>query len=226
MKTLEEAIEWAARRPHEVRELARGSAAGSEILEVCEGIGAFLAEKNAAYGNSALEPLRIFSRASPQEQILVRLDDKLSRLSRGHAAGEDVIMDLIGYLVLLVVCERRLRADVPDSGREAGDRGLRDRGGNGAPGHSQAGGLRSPGAGAPGVQRGVAGADSSDLETPAGMTTPRRERCQDCGEPSGDGVICESCRIRKGFHRHGEKPSERTSEGILWSNQRSNGHGR
>jgi hypothetical protein len=34
------------------------------------------------------------------EQINVRLDDKLSRLMRGHAAGEDVEWDLMGYLVL------------------------------------------------------------------------------------------------------------------------------
>ena len=41
------------------------------------------------------------------EQIRVRIDDKLSRLARGQAAGEDVVLDLIGYLVLLRVAERR-----------------------------------------------------------------------------------------------------------------------
>jgi hypothetical protein len=44
---------------------------------------AMLLEKNAKYGNSALEPIRCFSRADPVEQIRVRLDDKLSRLMRG-----------------------------------------------------------------------------------------------------------------------------------------------
>ena len=62
-------------------------------------------EKNAAYGGSALDPVRIFSTASTTEQIRVRLDDKLSRLARGHAAGEDVVLDLIGYLVLLLCAE-------------------------------------------------------------------------------------------------------------------------
>lgn len=38
-----------------------------------------LLAKNAAYGNSALEPVRIFSKADPTEQIRVRIDDKLSR---------------------------------------------------------------------------------------------------------------------------------------------------
>lgn len=59
-----------------------------------------LIDKNRAYGNSALDPVRIFSSASPSEQIDVRLDDKLSRLKRGHAAGEDVELDLLGYLLL------------------------------------------------------------------------------------------------------------------------------
>lgn len=60
-----------------------------------------LLEKNRAYGNSALEPVRIFSKASVKEQILVRIDDKLSRLARGSEAGEDVVLDLIGYLLIL-----------------------------------------------------------------------------------------------------------------------------
>ncbi|CAN1721979.1 protein of unknown function [Hyphomicrobium sp. 1Nfss2.1] len=69
-----------------------------------------LLKKNAAYGNSALDPVRIFSSAPPAEQIAVRLDDKLSRLKRGHAAGEDVEEDLLGYLFLRRIA-RRLEAD-------------------------------------------------------------------------------------------------------------------
>ena len=65
-----------------------------------------LIAKNKAYGNSALDPVRIFSTAPTAEQIRVRIDDKLSRLARGHAAGEDVTKDLLGYLVLLRIAER------------------------------------------------------------------------------------------------------------------------
>lgn len=65
-----------------------------------------LLAKNAAYGNSALEPVRVFSRAGASEQIRVRIDDKLARLARGTAAGEDTVLDLIGYLVLLRIAER------------------------------------------------------------------------------------------------------------------------
>lgn len=78
-----------------------------EMIRVeCQEVQRILLEKNAAYGNSALEPIRIFSRADAVEQIRVRLDDKLSRLARGHAAGEDVILDLIGYLILLRIAMR------------------------------------------------------------------------------------------------------------------------
>lgn len=67
-------------------------------------IRSMLIEKNAAYGNSALEPVRVFSRAAPIEALLVRIDDKLSRIARGSDyPGEDTIDDLIGYLVLLKV---------------------------------------------------------------------------------------------------------------------------
>lgn len=74
------------------------------IDRVCRETRDLLLEKNRAYGNSALDPVRIFSKADPGEQILVRIDDKLSRLARGQNAGEDVEQDFLGYLVLLLVC--------------------------------------------------------------------------------------------------------------------------
>lgn len=65
-----------------------------------------LLSKNAAYGNSALDPVRVFSNASPEEQIRVRIDDKLSRLARGANCDEDVILDLLGYLILLRIFKK------------------------------------------------------------------------------------------------------------------------
>lgn len=75
----------------------------TKIAETCDSIKQMLLEKNKAYGNSALDPVRIFSNADPVEQIKVRIDDKLSRLKRGRLMGEDVVNDLIGYLVLLKI---------------------------------------------------------------------------------------------------------------------------
>lgn len=77
------------------------------VREELSAVEAMLLAKNAAYGDAALSPLRIFSHASPVEQLLVRIDDKLSRLARGSAAGEDVERDLLGYLVLLRIARRQ-----------------------------------------------------------------------------------------------------------------------
>jgi len=78
-----------------------------DILRVCTGLANMLIAKNKAYGDSALKPLRVFSKADAVEQIKVRMDDKLSRIMRGEAAGEDALFDLVGYWVLLQVAERR-----------------------------------------------------------------------------------------------------------------------
>lgn len=75
------------------------------IAAACDEIKAMLLAKNAAYGDSALQPVRVFSDASPTEALRVRIDDKISRLARGASAGEDTVLDLIGYLILLRIAE-------------------------------------------------------------------------------------------------------------------------
>lgn len=71
------------------------------IKNVCDEICNLLISKNQKYGNSALEPKRIFSRSDTIEQINVRIDDKLSRIAnRKDDEDEDVELDLIGYLIL------------------------------------------------------------------------------------------------------------------------------
>ena len=77
---------------------------------VCDDIKELLLEKNRKYGDSALNPNRIFSKADAVEQILVRIDDKLNRIQKGAgllANDEDVVSDLIGYLVLLKIALKR-----------------------------------------------------------------------------------------------------------------------
>ncbi len=69
-------------------------------------IGNILIEKNKAYGDSALNPVRVFSKADREEQLYVRIDDKISRIQRGtDFANEDTIDDLIGYLILLKIAK-------------------------------------------------------------------------------------------------------------------------
>jgi hypothetical protein len=72
-----------------------------EILAQVKAIAEVLIEKNKKYGNSAIQPKRIFSKASPVEQINVRIDDKLSRIANQQINDdEDAEFDLIGYLIL------------------------------------------------------------------------------------------------------------------------------
>ena len=77
-----------------------------KISKVCDDVKDMLLEKNRKYGDSALNPIRIFSKSDTVEQIKVRIDDKLNRFKNMQEDDtEDVINDLIGYLILLKVAE-------------------------------------------------------------------------------------------------------------------------
>jgi|TARA_R110000803_G_C11970741_1_gene319699 hypothetical protein len=72
------------------------------IKEVGREVVMLLLEKNKAYGDTANEPPQIFSKLSPKEGILARIDDKLSRIKTVglNNKTEDTMLDLIGYLIL------------------------------------------------------------------------------------------------------------------------------
>lgn len=80
-----------------------------DLDDVLGSIRELLISKNESYGNSALGPIRVFSKALPDQQLLVRIDDKLSRIANGSGmyANEDTVTDLIGYLLLLKISESR-----------------------------------------------------------------------------------------------------------------------
>jgi len=90
-----------------------------KIDRVLEALGGLLKAKNKAYGNSALEPIRVFSKADNLEQINVRLDDKLSRIRNG-STDEDAEWDLMGYLVLKRIAMMSVN-DEPDVTKFSGD---------------------------------------------------------------------------------------------------------
>ena len=72
-----------------------------DICTVLDEIKEMLLEKNKRYGDSALHPVRVFSKADPIESLLVRMDDKLSRIRNlDPNDSEDAYLDLLGYLVL------------------------------------------------------------------------------------------------------------------------------
>lgn len=77
-----------------------------KVKKVCNEIAQLLIEKNKSYGNAALDPIRCFSKLDSVQQLLVRIDDKLSRIMRGNEfPNEDTIKDLMGYLVLLKIAQ-------------------------------------------------------------------------------------------------------------------------
>jgi hypothetical protein len=78
------------------------------IKNECLSVMQMLLKKNERYGNSALDPIRVFSRSDLYEQIRVRIDDKLKRIQNQAADDdEDAEMDLIGYLILLRVARKQ-----------------------------------------------------------------------------------------------------------------------
>lgn len=80
----------------------------AQVSDVLDDVESLLTRKNKAYGNSALEPVRVFSTADPVEQLRVRIDDKLSRLKSSlNNDNEDTVLDLMGYLVLLRIATRK-----------------------------------------------------------------------------------------------------------------------
>jgi len=100
-----------------------------KISGVCDDIKELLINKNRKYGNSALKPCRVFSKASAVEQLLVRIDDKLNRIMQGAgllADDEDVVNDLIGYLILLKIgMNDEKNKEVYNIGREIFEEGFK-----------------------------------------------------------------------------------------------------
>ncbi len=79
---------------------------------MCDEIKELLLDKNRKYGDSAINPARIFSKADATEQLKVRIDDKLNRLKNlQEDETEDTVTDLIGYLILLKIKMKKTRID-------------------------------------------------------------------------------------------------------------------
>jgi hypothetical protein len=80
-----------------------------KVLAITDELAELLVTKNQAYGNSALDPIRIFSTSTdPEDGLDVRIDDKLSRIARGHEfQGDDTLKDLIGYLIMKLIYRKQ-----------------------------------------------------------------------------------------------------------------------
>lgn len=82
-----------------------------KISEVLDSMKRLLTAKNKKYGNSALEPLGVFSKQDASNSICIRIDDKLSRIRNSQELRKNDVSDLIGYLTLLCVDKGWTRFD-------------------------------------------------------------------------------------------------------------------
>lgn len=71
-----------------------------------------LQEKNKRYGDSALKPSNIFSKASSSNSIKVRLDDKIGRIQNSEEIRVNDVCDVLGYLTLLLISMDVTREDI------------------------------------------------------------------------------------------------------------------
>ena len=76
--------------------------------------------KNAKYGDAALQPLKIFSKANAVTGIKVRLDDKLKRIQNAGLcdATEDTLQDIAGYIILLMIAKDNESHDIQERIRQ------------------------------------------------------------------------------------------------------------
>ena len=88
----------------------------------CAELEDLLIEKNDAYGDSALNPIGIFSCLKAPEAIKIRLDDKLKRIANVglNDETEDTLMDCAGYMILLMIANDNESNNIQERLREGG----------------------------------------------------------------------------------------------------------
>ena len=85
-----------------------------DIEVTIEEIRDLLITKNNSYGNSALEPINVFSHGSAVDSLCARIDDKLARIKNSglNDVTEDTLLDLSGYMVLLIIAKRNEKGNI------------------------------------------------------------------------------------------------------------------
>ena len=68
-------------------------------------IAKLIKAKNLKYGNAAMCPLNVFNKSDAKNSLLVRIDDKLSRIQNSKELSKNDVVDLYGYLSLLLINE-------------------------------------------------------------------------------------------------------------------------
>lgn len=76
-----------------------------KIKDILSGMTDLLLYKNKKYGDSAINPKKIFYKGNSTNSILIRLDDKIGRVMSNTEEKPRVndVADIIGYCTLLLV---------------------------------------------------------------------------------------------------------------------------
>lgn len=76
-----------------------------KISEILDGMKDLLLYKNQKYGDSAINPKKIFYKGDSTNSILIRLDDKLGRIMNNpeDKPRTNDVADIIGYCTLLLI---------------------------------------------------------------------------------------------------------------------------
>lgn len=76
-----------------------------KLIDVLDGMKDLLLYKNRKYGDSAINPKKIFYKGDSTNSILIRLDDKIGRVMSNPDDKPRVndVADIIGYCTLLLV---------------------------------------------------------------------------------------------------------------------------
>lgn len=76
-----------------------------KLIDVLDGMKSLLLYKNRKYGDSAINPKKIFYKGDSTNSILIRLDDKIGRVMSNPDDKPRVndVADIIGYCTLLLV---------------------------------------------------------------------------------------------------------------------------
>lgn len=85
--------------------MASNTETQEKIIAITEAMRDLLLYKNQKYGDSALQPKRVFYKGDAVNSILIRLDDKIGRIMANTESAPRIndVADIIGYCTLLLI---------------------------------------------------------------------------------------------------------------------------
>lgn len=85
--------------------MASNTETQEKIIAITEAMRNLLLYKNQKYGDSALQPKRVFYKGDAVNSILIRLDDKIGRIMANTESAPRIndVADIIGYCTLLLI---------------------------------------------------------------------------------------------------------------------------